>query len=249
MKKYFLYLVVATLALLLVSCDNMELKKMIRETNKICPIRFSEWMTIDKVDYTNNTVTLTYTIDDDLMDFDYVRANEKAFRDNMLITFANNNGEDFRKMIDAIIDAKANLDVVYKNNSGDNYTMHVTLDDLKANRPGASSDPERMLKATVDIAKSQTPQVVEEGMVMTDVNLDKMALTYVYICDETVYDIDLLQENSNMVKESMLEELDNDPLFKPTINLLIATNRQLLYKYVGSSSGKSCSISINPMEI
>ena len=249
MKKNFLYLVVATLALLLVSCDNMKLKKMIRETNKICPIRFSEWITIDNVDYTNNTVTITYTIDDDLMNFDDVRANEKTFRDNMLITFANNNEDDFKKLIDEIINAKVNLNLIFKKNKGDSYTMHVTLDDLKANRPGASADPERMLKAKIDIAQSQTPQVVEEGMVMTDINLDKMALTYVYICDETVYDIDLLQENSNILKESIFEEFNYDPLFKDMINLLIATNRQLVYKCVGSFSGKSCSISINPREI
>ena len=58
---------------------------------------------------------------------------------------------------------------------------------------GSSSEgnPEMKLKINVDNARLQTPAIVAEGMVMTDVTLDSHYYTIVYSCDESIYDIDV----------------------------------------------------------
>lgn len=88
--KRIVLLLLAALSISFFACKNdSQLKEMVREMNKICPIDMGEWMTMENVTYDNKTVTMTYTVEEGMIDFDGVRANEEAFRNNMLVGYAN----------------------------------------------------------------------------------------------------------------------------------------------------------------
>lgn len=249
--KRIVFFILAVLSISFLACKNdSQLKEMVREMNKICPIPMGEWLTIENVTYDNNTVTMTYIVQEGFLDFDGVRANEEAFRNNMLMGYANNTEQGFNMFFDAIINAKANMCMVYKSKDGNSYSMQFTYDELKANRAGENADPEALLKTMVDNARLQTPQIVDEGLIMTDVTIDAKYYTYVYSCDESNYDIDYMKENLGMVKEEILNGLsENNSIMKSIFELLKSTNRGIAYKYVGSVSGKECTIFIDPSEL
>ena len=245
-------MVAAFMAMFLVGCNNgNELKKIVFEIDKRCPYSLGDWATLDQVKYVDNLVTMTYTTSEGIIDYDAVKANEEAFRTNTLMSYANNSDAGFKKMIDAIIKADADLNVVFNNEVGEEITMHFTSDELKTNRPTSDADPEKQLKSIMESTRLQTPSVVDEGLVLTDVVLDANYFTYVYDCDESEYDIDEMLSNIQEMKEAVLEDAieSGGTLAKNFFNLLKITHRGLAYKYVGSTSGKTCLVCFEPDEL
>ena len=263
MKKITSYLVCAVMAIMMVACgnnsssdneiqsaDDSQLREIVEEVNKTCPVSAGAGISMDGLIYENHEVTITYILEDGFLDFDGIRANEKAFHDNMLVSYANNSEKGFKMVLDAIIEADAGMNLVFKSTSGESYSLHFTAEELRANRPDANADPEKLLKTLADNARLQTPQVIEEGVVMTDVILDENYFTYLYSCDESIIDMDILKENKDMVKASILEGLDSyNTLFKQMCELLKTSHRKLAYKYVGSTSGKTVTVYVNPEEV
>ena len=218
-----------------------ELKKYVREVQKECPVILSENVSMDKVKYKNNTVTLLFKISDEVMDFNAIHANEQTFKNNMLIGFANNQSDFFKKFFNAIIDADANLDIIFKTPSGENLFLHFKTDELKVYRPDENANPETMVKINYENSKLQIPKDFGNGIVLTDVILDDQYYTYVYECDESMIEIDSLK--TPMVKSFLSLEIANDKTLLYLYSLLQLTNRGLAFKYIGKTSGKSETIS------
>lgn len=125
MKKRFYILIAAFLTIAFSMCSNdNELKLYVQAMNKICPYSIGDWGTLDEVNYTDGAVTMTYNLMEGLIDFEGVKANEEAFRNNTLMSYANNSDKGFVKLIDAIVKAGADLNVVYMVGTGDSILMH-----------------------------------------------------------------------------------------------------------------------------
>jgi len=251
MKRFFIIAIAVLPIVAFTSCNNNgRLKTIVQEMKEQCPLDMGEWAILDDVDYFENVVTMTYTVDDGLMDFDNIRANEEAIRNNVLIGYANNSNEGLKMLLNAIVKADAGLCLVYNSTSGEHYEMRFTADELKLNKPTSDADKDVYLKTIVDNTRLQLPMDVEEGMVMTDVYFDREYLTYVYLCDEMLYDMDILKENLALVRSEIVEALmTEDALLVQTLELLRATNRGIIYRYVGNISGKTCSVCVEHDEL
>lgn len=233
------------------SCGNdYELKGIVESMSSECPTPIGEWATFENVEYDGNTVCMTMKISDDILDIDNIKANEMVFRQNALNSFANNPNDIFRKVIDAIVKADANLDIVYKNEFGDSYTLHFTAEELAGAQPENGPDPEMLLKASVDNAKLNVPQYVDEVTILTDMTIEQGYVFYVYECDESMVDMDELAENSELLKSSIVETMkSNDPLIVSFVQQVKDTHRGIASKYVGSTSGKSFVVYLEPDEL
>jgi len=252
--KTRIYVIIAAFLLSFVSCGNnkdKELKEIVRVLNESGTGMAGDLIGIDKVEYDGHAVTLTYTVADGVIDYDGVQANNESFRQNMLVGYANNPDKGLKMMIDAIVKAGADLIVVFNSESNEVVSMRFTAEELKNNTPSASSDPMVLLKTMADNGRLQTPTVVDDGMVMTDVFLDEHYYTYVYECDESEYDMDYWEEIKDEIKESIMEDVldDNDITTKAMCELLKKVRYGLAFKYVGSSSGKVCMVYIEPDEL
>ena len=116
--------------------------------------------------------------------------------------------------------------------------------------PGADADPEMLLKSVYDNVKMQIPMEVVRGLMIKDVQLDKKSFVYIYECDESVIDIDNLNNNLSEMKKGIIENLVVNGVTTQSLTSTIkATNRNLVYKYVGSSSGKTAVVSIELDEL
>lgn len=252
MKKQIYFIIAAFLAFL-VSCDNhndRELKEIIRIFNKPSVGTSDDLIGFDKVEYDGSAVTLTYTVAEGVIDYDGVQANKESFRNNILIGYANNPDQGLKKVINAIIKAGADLIVVFNCENHEAISMRFTADELKSNFPNANSDPLVLLKTMAENGRLQTPVVVDEGMVMTDVFLDDRYYTYLYECDESLYDMELMEDNKDEMKEGIKEDIlgDNDSAIKSMCDLMKKVHYGFAFKYVGSSSGMVCTVYIEPDE-
>ena len=230
------------------SGNDKELKRAVKEMAKVCPLQMSDFMSIENMEYAHNTLTITYGIAAGLMNFDSLRANEAALRKNILIGFANQQNESFRKIIDAVIRARADMKLVLIDGKGASFELVITAEEIKSNRPGTDADPEVLLKSIYDNLKLQIPIDMGNGLTVKDALLDENSFIYIYECDESVIDIDKLNENLSEMKRMILAEFSVDIAAQKLSELIKATNRRLVYKYVGSSSGKTVVVSIGPEE-
>lgn len=248
--KRIIIIALAALSVAFAACTNdSELRKAVEQFSKSCPTSLGEYATLDNVDYENHTVTMYYTMADGIFNFDALKANDKSFRNNMLKSYANNNEKGFAMFIDEIIKANAGMRLVFKDHQGNSHEMLISPEELKKNRPNPDASPDEMLKAMTDNTKLQLPEEVDECMIMTDVILDDNNYIFVYNIDESLYDIDIMRENSEIIKGEMLKELKSDPLMTKTCNLIKKTGRGLVYKFVGLSSNDTYSLYISNNEI
>lgn len=246
------YFIAIMMAIAVSACSNdSDLKKMVKTFNEICPISAGDWLTMEKADYKDNTVILTYTVSEDLIDFEGIKANEESFRRNTLIGYANNTDEGFLKLLDAIIKADADMEIVMNSKNGESYNMHFSAEELKENRAGDNADPEILLNTIADNARLQTPQKIDEGMFLTDVLVDEKYYIYVYSCDEPEYDIESMCETESLMKDVLKNDIfgSNDPILKKLLDLIKETNRGIAYRFVGSPSGKTYTLYFEPNEI
>lgn len=64
--------------------NSTKLKIMADEMNKVCPVSMGQFGTIDKFEYTDNTVIMTYSFTDGFLDIDAIKASDDVLRTNML---------------------------------------------------------------------------------------------------------------------------------------------------------------------
>lgn len=255
MKKTLYSIVLFGLILLGLSGCNSErskLRKMIAQINDECPIPLGSIGQMDKAQYRGNQVTFFYTIVglDNLNNF---KNNREAFHQFMLDNYRNNSDEQFRQLLEVIVGAQADLDVVFGIENGETFTLQFTLQELKANMPTASGDPESYLQSAVASARMQLPITYGcgEGMVCTDIGLDSMYYTYYISCDENQLDLNEMQQSIEENHEALVEMLTSstDPSFAKMMQTLKATGRGLRYFYTGSTSGKEAVVTIAPEEL
>ncbi|MBQ6069113.1 MAG: hypothetical protein IJK84_06390 [Bacteroidales bacterium] len=237
----------------LMGCQNdyqKYLSLMIEGLNKECPIPLGALGHMDKAQYNGHTVTFHYTITG-LFDTTTFRQNREQFHQYMLDNYRSNSDESFRQLLNAIVNAQADLDVVFSIPEGDTSTLHFTCQELADNMPSYIGDPETYLQSTLQSSQLQLPHTYAEGMVCTRIELDSTYFTYYFECDENLFDISEMQFSATTNHDAVRSMLtaSSDPSFVKMMAMLKQTNRGLRYFYTGTTSGKEAIVSIPPEEL
>ena len=94
---------------------------------------------------------------------------------------------------------------------------------------------EKFIQLSIDQVKASCPMDVDDGLTMTDVNLIDGYVTYVYQCDEDVYDFDILTNQKPAVKEAVIAELKGQAETDKNVKAFLAALKQsetgLIYQY------------------
>ena len=223
---------------------------MIESLNKECPIPLGAIGHMTEASYDGSTVTFNYSLTG-LYDAESLEQNQEQFHQYMLDNYRSNSDESFRQLLNAIVDAEADLDVVFAIDGGKKITLHFTNEELADNRPSYIGDPETYLLSTLQSTRLQLPITYSEGMVCTRIELDSAYFTYYFDCDETLFNINEMQysaeQNHDAVKEMLTAS--SDPSFVKMMNMLKQTNRGLRYFYTGTTSGKEAIVTIESEEL
>lgn len=112
-------------------------------------------------------------------------------------------------------------------------------------------DPEELLQETIsDKTNLPSLQIMDVGLVLTDAELDDKYLILEYTCDETQISLEVFNGNKDLVKQAILEELEQKGQeTSKVVDLLKDTHRGISCKYVGDKSGKSVTIYVEPDEL
>ena len=237
----------------LMGCQNdyqKQLKLMIESLNTECPIPLGAMGHMTKAEYDGTTVTFNYLLTG-LFTAENFEQNQEQFHQYMLDSYRNNSDESFRQLLNAIVNAKADLNVVFTLEGEKELTLHFTCDELAANLPSYVTDPETYLQSILQSTQIQLPFTYSEGMICTHIELDSAYFTYYFDCDEDLFDINEMQFSAEQNHDAMREMLttSSDPSFIKMIEMLKATQRGLRYFYTGTTSGKEAIVTIESEEL
>ena len=254
MKKYILLLSLLGLLLLgLSGCQNdyqKQLTLMVESLNNECPIPLGAIGHMDKAEYDGKSVTFHYTLTGAL-DAEKFEQNQDQFHQYMLDNYRSNSDESGRQLIKAIVDAEADLNVVFTTERGDNFSLHFTNEELSDNMPSFVADPEAYLKSTLQSTRLQLPITYSEGMVCQEIALDSEYFTYYIVFDQNKFSIKEMQESASTNHDAMCKMIttSSDPSFLKMMQMLKATNRGLRYIYTDTISGEEAIVAITPDEL
>ena len=250
-RQYIIILAVGLFCL--TSCQNdyqKHLKLMVESLNKECPIPLGAMGHMTEATYNGTTVTFHYLLTG-MFDAESFGSNQEQFHQYMLDNYRSNSDETFRQLLKAIVEAKADLDVVFAIEGGEGVTLHFTNEELSDNMPSYIGDPETYLQSTLQSTRLQLPLTYSEGMVCTRIELDSAYFTYHFDCDENLFDINEMQFSANTNHDAVKDLLtsSSDPSFVKMMNMLKETNRGLRYLYTGTTSGKEAIVTIESEEL
>ena len=94
---------------------------------------------------------------------------------------------------------------------------------------------EKFIELSVEQANATCPMTVETGLTMSEVQLSGKNVVYVYQCDESLYDYDVLTERKDAVKEAVIAGLrsqsETDKNVKAFLLALQKSETGLIYQY------------------
>lgn len=265
-KLYFVFVTMIVVAMQMIACGNkqetknqqkdtesvQQLQELVEEMNKTCPLPLGEYLRIDGFDYADDVVRMYFSVSSNFFKMSDVHSNKETFRRNLLIGMANDKNASFKEMVDLFASAGAELCIVFCTTDDDDdcVEFYYEADELNEAFIKSNNDCEVLLQAMADNAELQTPQKIEEGLIMTDVYIKDKCFTYEYSCDENMYDIDALKQSKEILKEAILQELkSDDPIYVQLRKRIKECNYRMAYKYVGDASGESLMIIINSDEL
>ena len=264
MKRFYFILAAVAVAVLMVACGNkaamrvqenssdavQQLQEIVEGMNNECPISLGEYLRVNSFEFIDDVVIIHYTVSTNFFVMSDVRANKEAFRRNLLTGMVNNPNESFKTLADLMQAANAALRIVFCTTDDDCIEFNYTADEINDASMHSNNETEVLLQTMADNAELQTPQIIAEGLVMTSVYIKDKCFTYEYSCDENIYDMDILDQSKESVKEEILASLKvDDPIFNQLRKTIKECNYRMAYKYVGDTSGESVVIYIHPDEL
>lgn len=106
----------------------------------------------------------------------------------------------------------------------------------------SKNESDEMLELMISETNKSLPAEYGEGMINTKLVREGKYVVYYYMCDEDIYDIDLMNKNLPAMKDMVLEELNSDNVFLSMFREVCKNaGVGVGYVYVGNRSGKKAS--------
>lgn len=185
------------LVLVLSSCAENKLKMAVKSGNKECPISLGMTGELTNLFYEDNTVKFLFTMDEQFIDIDKMNSDPETMKASAM---ASMRSEKSRKLADMVIDAGADIRIVYKGKTtGKTAELVLTADELKKEMEKPEPSPEEMLGVMIAQTNKLMPLDTGSGVIITELLEKGDTIVYMsYVQDVEV--LKLMARNKNDVK-------------------------------------------------
>lgn len=230
------------------------LREQVAAFNETCPVDMGMMGEISKLTYNEDDaeVVMTLSISKSLpLNIEALNKCKNTLKRSMMGNWAKS--EDVVKMMKLIAEANSRFAVVFRSaNSQGQVKIEVTeseLNDLAEGKVDPVS-PREMLSIMVITTNAMCPQQVDEVTTLNSVTIEGTNFVYNYSIDERQASMEALEANKSMLKANIIQLLSSND---PTVSQVVITCKQagmgILYKYVGDTSGRVCTIRFSPSEL
>ena len=250
--KFTMQVFVGCMMMILAGCSAQEnkLAKIVKEANKQCPIEMEIGFSIERIAYENGNVVFTYVLNDEIVNVGNLKKNPDLLKQSVTASLSNPKG-DVKALLDLATEENVSLHFVFKGKQkGEIVDVSLTPDELKTAANSPSVTPEEKLKANVEAANATFPQVVDPSITVEKMVLEGSNVVYYYKVDEDIVGIDKLKSSSDGLKSNVRSALTfGGQAMAIFIEMVLDTDRGIVYRYVGNKSGEQLEILFAPDEL
>lgn len=239
-NRIMLLVSLSILAMITTSCQDLKLKAVIRSANKQCPIDIDGFGKITSIAYDGQNVVYTFNVDETYTNIKTLKEHPENLKSSMAIMLQNPT-KDAKVLLHLVIKCNAGLKMIYVGkDSGDQVEGELSTEELNeilnTDISLLQSDLTK-LETQIKIANLQFPLKAREGITVEKMLLNNESVIYLCRLDEDMYDINLIKENHNTVKQGIIEELsgESQPM-QLFIKYCVNCNRNIVYRYIGNQS-------------
>lgn len=252
-NRVMLYVSLSLLIMITTSCQDVKLKVAIESANKQCPVEMGEFGKITSIVYDGQNVVYTFNVDEVYTNIKTLKEHPENLKSSMAIMFQNPT-KDVKALLDLVIKCNAGLKMIYiGKDSGDKVECELTTEELKEilNTDISSSQSDlTKLETQIEMANLQFPLKASEEITIEKMLLSNESVIYLCRVDEDAYDINLIKENHDAVKQGIIEELSSKS--QPTqlfIKYCTNCNRNIVYRYIGNQSDTQYDVIVTVPEL
>lgn len=222
------------------------IEAQIKRANRDCPIPVANGIgQVSSITLEDNS--LTYRIDyrPGHINIDAFKNNPDATRAMFFLSFLclQAQGSYVEKMMSKLTSQSVGLKIIVSDSTGEQFTSTMTTDYITRKKREVSLNPSEALhealKLKLSIETSGLPMQIDEGMVMTGMNLDGHDIVVTVKMSEDLYDLDVLKESSSEFAASLLDEANaGDPELGALFDLCKISHSGLIYRAIGSKTNR-----------
>lgn len=253
------------------SCSSAEtkLKVQIKLYSTELPQDLGDGLRATDADYRDGVVTLTYTAEDEIVSA--VSFASSTLGSVYLQTFkaamaeAVNQDSDMKDMFELLVEAQAKLKILFVSKSSGRETSFtlskedvqdilqgkVSLEDEEEALLDEDDDTESTivgasLMAEISAFNAMCPYQIDEMTIVTGMKLEGNSVVYLYSLDEDYVSAAEVLASYSQVKAALRA---NMPQARDLVELCVASQKSLVYRYIGSASGEVVNISFSLSEL
>lgn len=240
-------LIICAIVLFCCSCTENKLKEAAEQANKNCPVSLGIVGEMTSITYESNTMEFLFTVDDQFTNIDALGANPEKMKSSLLAMV---NNEKTKELIEMLIDADADLSIVYKGKtSGKEANITISSTELKEMMDSPAATNDEKLKLVIEQTNLQMPLDTGTGVIITEL-VDKGDVV-VYMAKVTDKDqIKMISNNIENVKNSqkMMFKMMG-PAEKMFFQMIIDANKKLGYTYYSDGTDETVDVEYTNEEL
>lgn len=247
MKKYLAFLFLAFVVSLNANAQYTyeELQNLVAELNAQMPISTGFSMQLNSAELTPQAMIISCSINSAAAED--IQVNEQTLHDNTLNMLTGN--EDVEPLFESLIDLNIGLIYKYSYNAGkDEVSVAFTPSELR-DILNKELSPEDKTDIIISGQKNSLPIKMAEGLTLVDVRKANDYVETIMDIDETLFDISQLEQNQQVMKETMVAGMKNDAVSIQQMQVFSAAGYGIKYIYRGTVTHKQLEIMLSKQEL
>ena len=234
-----------------------EFARMIERADRDCPIPAAMGKgAVTGIKLEEGYVTYYLSYDPDFLNLLSRLGNEEKVKQAILMCFLCINAQGSNQgdlIMDLLIRFDYGLRVVITQSANGKFDFRASVNDIKTLREKYNLNPHEalynLLTISIEAERSSLSTELEEGFWLTDYKLEGDNVVVCLQLDESLYSIDEMSSNKDLVKEAMFEEGLKDPESKALLDMCKVSHSGLKYCFTGKHSHKAFDVELSSSEI
>lgn len=227
---------------------SLDLVETVSELQVKLPLSFGDLGSLTNVEYKDTIFTMEITIDEKECSFEnFVKM--KNNRKNFILTTISASKQKERKLFEQCASYNVYLRYLLKGKySNKELEIIVTPEEIKQ-ALNKKCSAYQVLKIQIEGEKSTLPEKIDDGAVITNIDLIDTMVYVTVKYDEDIFQLTGIEDKLEMNKKNTGKFLASDPLTANFLKTISDARCGLVYRYVGSVSGKTYDIVFTSKEL
>ena len=234
-----------------------DFKRMIERADRDCPIPAALGKgEVTGIKLENNSLVYYLSYDHDFLNVLGNLKNLEKAKEGIIMCFLCLNGQGQEQgdmLMDLLIKENCGLKVVITESAAGRMEYSATVEEIRTLRENIKLNPHEalynLLLLGIEAGRISLPIQIDEGMYMTDYQLEADNIVLTITVDEDIYSLENMVQNMDFIKASIIDEALNDPTTKAQFDMCKVSHSELIYRICGNRSCKYFDITITSNEM